>query len=291
MQSAQTAVNLVIDGLTFGMVLFVISIGLSVSMGLMRVVNLAHGCFAMIAGYVASWLIQGNGVNYALALPAAMMATVVVAWPVERFLLRRLYGVAQSLPQVLLTIGVAFVLTGLVNAVFGPTLKPIPLPSALSGSLDLGFKTLALHRVLVLIAGAAVAALLWLLIDYSDFGVLLRATVDDAKMAAALGIKPEPIYAATFALSVALAAIGGILGAQILPIEPSYGFRYMTTFLVVVSVGGAGSIGGAFAAAVCLGMIATAGNYFVPDFGDFFFYLAVIVIALAFPDGLSRARQ
>jgi branched-chain amino acid transport system permease protein len=289
MRSAQTAVNLVIDGLTFGMVLFVISIGLSVSLGVMRFVNLAHGCFAMIAGYLASWLIQGNGVHYILALPAAVTATVVVAWPVERFLLRRFYGRDRSLSQVLLSIGLAFILTGLVNAIFGPTLKPIPLPPALSGSLELGFKTLALHRALVLMVGAVVAALLWLLIDYSDFGVLLRATVDDARMAAALGIKPEPIYAATFALSVALAGLGGIIGAQILPIEPTYGFRYMTTFLVVVSVGGAGSIGGAFAAAVSLGMIATVGNYFVPDFGDFFFYLAVIVIALAFPNGLSRA--
>jgi branched-chain amino acid transport system permease protein len=291
MQPAETALNIVVDGLTFGMVLFIISIGLSVAMGLMRCVNLAHGSFAMVAGYLASWLVQVNGIHYGFALVLAVAATVALGWPIERFLLRRLYAVRDPLAPVLLTIGVAFVLTGLVNAVFGPTLKTIPLPAGLTGSIELGFKTLAIHRAVVLIAGFFVAGVLWWLIEQSDFGIVLRAAVDNPRMAAALGIKPERIYALTFALAVGLAAFGGIAGAQILPIEPTYGFRYMVTFLVVVSVGGAGSIGGALAASIALGIINTAGNYFFPDFGDFFFYLAVIVIALAFPSGLARRAR
>jgi branched-chain amino acid transport system permease protein len=291
MQSAVTAVNILIDGLTFGMVLFIITIGLSIAMGLMRVVNLAHGSFAMVAGYLASWFIQTKGMNYAVAVLTAVAATVGLGWPIERFLLRRLYASTDPLAPVMLTIGLAFVLTGLANAAFGPTLKTIPLPPGLSGSIDLGFKTLAVHRAAVVVAGFIVAVSLWWLVEHSDFGIVLRAAVDNANMAASLGIKPERLYAYTFALSIALAAFGGIAGAQILPIEPTYGFRYMVTFLVVVSVGGAGSIGGALAAAVVLGIVNTTGNYFVPDFGDFFFYLAVIVIALAFPNGLARRAQ
>jgi branched-chain amino acid transport system permease protein len=291
MQPAGTALNILVDGLTFGMVLFIISIGLSVAMGLMRFVNLAHGSFAMVAGYLASWLVQVKGIPYGFAIVLAVAATVALGWPIERFLLRRLYAVADPLVPVLLTIGLAFVLTGLVNAGFGPTLKSIPLPAVLTGSFELGFKTLAVHRAAVLIAGFGVAALLWWLIDRSDFGIFLRAAVDHPQMASSLGIKPQRIYALTFALAVGLAAFGGVVGAQILPIEPTYGFRYMVTFLVVVSVGGAGSIGGALAASIVLGIINTAGNYFFPDFGDFFFYLAVTVMALAFPDGLARRAR
>ena len=287
----QTAFSIAVDGLAYGMVLFIISVGLSVTMGLMRVVNLAHGAAAMLGGYFASWLIRTAGFGYAPALLLAVAATVLVALPVERLLFRRIYSHADTLVQVLLTIGVTFTVIGLANLAFGPTSKPIPLPPWMAGSVALGPKTLPLQRLYVLGAGLLVAGGLWFLIERTLFGVHLRAAVDNASMSAALGIPPERVYAITFALSVGLGALGGVLGAELLPIEPYYALRYMVTFLVVVSIGGAGSMAGALAASVLLGLIDTTGKYLVPEYGEFFFYLLVIGIVFLFPHGFSgRAR-
>ena len=280
-----TALGLGIDALAYGMVLFIISIGLSVMMGLMRVVNLAHGAFAMVGGYLASHAMARLGLGFAPALALAVGGTVALALPLEALLFRRLYG-APELTQVLLTIGLTFCIIGLANWWFGPTVKTIPLPPAISGPVDLGFRTLPAHRLFLIACGLAVAGGLYLLVERTGFGVLLRAAVDNAGMAAALGVRTERIYALTFALAVALGAFGGVVGAEILPIEPYYALRYMVTFLVVVSVGGAGSIPGALLAALSLGLVDTVGRYLAPNLGEFFFYLAVIVIVCLFPRGL-----
>jgi branched-chain amino acid transport system permease protein len=173
-----------------------------------------------------------------------------------------------------------------VNFTFGPTLKSIPLPPMLSGPLDIGFRMVPTHRMFVIVCGGMTALALWLLIDRTEFGVRLRAAVDDSDMAEALGIRTEILYFATFALAVGLAAFGGIIGAELLPIEPFYALRYMVTFLVVVSVGGAGSIAGALSASLLLGLADTTGKYLAPEYGEFFFYLAVILIVSLFPNGL-----
>ncbi len=281
-----TALAIAFNALAYGMVLFVISIGLSITMGLMRVVNLAHGAFAMIGGYLASYAALSLGFGYFPALLIAILGAVVLAIPLEFLLYRRIYGVTDPLTQVLLTIGITFAIIGVANWIFGPTLKTIPLPTALSGPVNVGFSIVPAHRLLVIAVGAAVAAALWFLIERTDFGIRLRAAVDNPGMAAALGIGTERIYALTFALSVALGALGGVVGAEILPIEPYYALRYMVTFLVVVSVGGAGSIGGALLASLTLGVVDTLSKYLAPEFGDFFFYAAVIAIVWIFPHGL-----
>lgn len=285
----QTVFSVAVDALAYGMVLFVISIGLSLTMGLMRVVNLAHGAFAMIGGYIASYAAQGLGLGYAVAVLLAVAGTILIAIPLERFLYRRIYG-APELTQVLMTIGITFCVIGIANYVFGPTLKTIPLPSELQGSVDLGFRSISTHRVFAIICGLAVAAGLWYVIERTAFGVKLRASVDNAAMAAALGVRTEVIYAVSFAVAVGLAALGGVVGAELLPVEPYYALRYMVTFLVVVSVGGAGSIPGALVACLLLGGIDTAGRYLMPEFGEFFFYLAVIAIVCVFPRGLAGRR-
>jgi len=187
---------------------------------------------------------------------------------------------------VLMTIGITFFIIGIVNFIFGPSLKPIPLPATLSGPLDIGFRMLPTHRVFVIACGIVVALALWFLIEKTEFGIKLRASVDHSGMADALGIRTEIIYAATFALAIGLGAFGGVVGAEILPIEPYYALRYMVTFLVVVSVGGAGSILGALSASLLLGLADTTGKYLAPEFGDFFFYLSVIFIVFLFPHGL-----
>ena len=286
----QTILSIAADALAYGMVLFVISIGLSVTMGLMKVVNLAHGAFAMIGGYVASYATQQMGLPFGVAVIAAVVVTVLIAIPLERFLYRRIYG-APELTQVLMTIGITFAIIGIANFAFGPTLKTIALPSALQGPVDLGFRTIAAHKLFAVAVGAIVAAVLWFIVERTAFGVRLRASVDDAAMAGALGVKTSVVYAVSFALAIGLAALGGVVGAQLLPIEPYYALHYMVTFLVVVSVGGAGSITGALVAALLLGAVQTTGRYLVPEYGEFFFYLAVIAIVCVFPNGLmGRSR-
>src|SRR6478609_6839328 len=182
----QTVFSIAVDALAYGMVLFVISIGLSVTMGLMRVVNLAHGGFAMIGGYIASYVARDLALGYGLALIAAVVFTILIAIPIERLLYRRIYG-QPELTQVLMTIGITFCIIGIANYVMGPTLKTIPLPQGLQGSADLGFRTIPVHRLFAILCGLAVAGGLWYAIERTSFGVRLRASVDNAVMAAALG--------------------------------------------------------------------------------------------------------
>ncbi|MFI0844886.1 branched-chain amino acid ABC transporter permease [Mesorhizobium sp. IMUNJ 23232] len=285
-----TVLSIAADAIAYGMVLFVISIGLSVTMGLMRVVNLAHGAFAMIGGYIASYAAKDLGLAYGVAVLLAVTGTIIIAIPVERFLYRRIYG-QPELTQVLMTIGITFCVIGIANYVFGPTLKTIPLPDPLRGPVDIGFRAIAAQKLFAVFCGVAVAAALWFLIEKTAFGVKLRASVDNAAMAASLGVRTSVVYAVSFAVAVGLAAFGGIVGAELLPIEPYYALRYMVTFLVVVSVGGAGSIPGALVACLLLGAIDTTGRYLLPEYGEFFFYLAVIAIVSVFPNGLlGRSR-
>lgn len=286
----QTVFSIAIDAFAYGMALFIICIGLSLTMGLMRVVNLAHGAFAMIAGYIASYAARELGTGYAVALLLAALGTIVISIPLERFLYRRIYG-SSELTQVLMTIGITFCVIGITNYLFGPTLKTIPLPEGLTQPVDVGFRTIAAHRLFVMACGVVVAAGLWFLIERTAFGVKLRATVDNAPMAASLGVRTQIVYAISFAIAVGLAALGGVVGAEFLPIEPYYALRYMVTFLVVVSVGGAGSILGALTACLLLGAVDTTGRYLMPDFGNFFFYAAVIAIVFVFPRGFFGRAQ
>lgn len=283
------ALSIAVDALAYGMVLFVISVGLSLTMGLMRVVNLAHGAFAMVGGYVASVLGTSYGVPFPLMLVGAVAATVALAFPLERVLYRRIYG-KPELAQVLMTIGITFVIIGVANWLLGPTLKTIPLPDVLRAPTDLGFRTVSTHRIFVIVCGIVIAGGLWFVMERTGFGIRLRAAVDNSSMAAALGVRTSRVYALSFALATGLAAFGGVIGAELLPIEPYYALRYMVTFLVVVCVGGAGSIPGALLACLLLGAIDTSGRYFMPNFGEFFFYLAVIAIVLVFPRGLMGRR-
>lgn len=280
----QTVLSIAIDAFAYGMVLFIISIGLSMTMGLMRVVNLAHGAFAMIGGYIASYVARDLGWGYLPAIVLAVAGTILICIPLERFLYRRIYGRPELL-QVLMTIGITFFIIGVTNYFFGPTLKTVPLPQVLSQPVDIGFRTIAAHRLFAMGCGVAVAAALWFFIERTAFGIKLRAAVDNAAMADALGVRTPVIYAVSFAVAVGLAAFGGVIGAEFLPVEPYYALRYMVLFLVVVSVGGAGSIVGTLVACLALGAVDTAGRYLMPDFGNFFFYAAVIVIVCAFPRG------
>jgi len=281
----QTLANILIDGLSYGMVLFVISIGMSVTLGLMRFINLSHGALAMVGGYVAAWLIRIQGWPFWAGLAVAVAATALLGAVLEAAVLRRLYR-RSELDQVLFTIGLAFFLVATTNLLFGPQVQLIPLPAAFAGSVDLGFRTLPAQRVLVIGAGLAVAALAWFVMARTRFGVWLRATVDHRDAAAALGIDIRLVYGLTFAAGAGLAALGGVLGAELMPLEPYYALKYLVLVLVVVAVGGLGSVLGPLAAAILLGLIETASKYLASDYGSLFFFVAMALLLAWRPRGL-----
>ena len=282
--------NILIDGLSYGMVLFVISVGLSVTMGLMRFINLAHGAFAMTGGYLAAWLVRVQGWPFVPGVLVAVLATGLLGALLEVTVLRRLYK-RTELVQVLFTIGLSFLFVATANLLFGPEVQLIPLPSWLSGAVDLGVRTLPAQRLLVVASGVAVLLGSAWLLNHSRFGVWLRATVDNTAAASALGIPVQLVYVLTFGAGAALAGLGGILGAELMPLEPYYPVKYLVLVLVVVSVGGMGSIAGSAAAALVLGTIETASKYLASEWGSLFFFLAMALLLAWRPQGLlNRAR-
>jgi branched-chain amino acid transport system permease protein len=280
-----TLFNILVDGLAYGMVLFVIAVGLSITLGLMRFVNLSHGAFAMLGGYCAALLTREAGWNFWLALPAAVLVTALAGAVLEMLVLRHLYR-RKELDQVLFTIGLTFVMIAGTNALAGPQVQLIALPPMLSGSVDLGFRTLPAQRLLVIGAGLLVAAGAAWTVASTRFGIWLRAAVDHSGTASTLGIPIRLIQCASFAAGAGLAGLGGILGAELMPLEPYYALKYLLLVLVVVAVGGMGSIAGSLAAAVLLGLIETASKYLASDWGSLFFFIAMAALLAWRPRGL-----
>jgi branched-chain amino acid transport system permease protein len=279
------AVSILFHGLAFAMVLYLVSVGLSVTMGLMGFVNLAHGVFAACGGYVATSLMSSMNVPFVPAIAGGVIAAVIVSVPLERLLYRRLYG-ADELDQVLLTIGLVFMSVAGGKFIWGPLAQPFHPPPWLSGQISLGFRDFPTYRSFLIAAGAVLVTGLWLGLERTQFGAQIRAAVDNRRMAQSVGINTSQLFTWTFALGSGLAALGGALGAEILAIEPGYALEHLIYFLIVVSVGGLGSITGPFLAAVLLGVSDTAFKYLLPEFGAFFIYVLTLVILLWRPHGL-----
>jgi len=277
--------SILIDGVAYGMVLFMISVGLTVTLGLMRVVNLAHGLFAMLGGYLAATLMSRFGAAWGVAVAAAALLVGAAGIALERVLVRLVYG-RPELDQVLLTIGIAFIGIAAAGVLFGTSIVSVPLPAFLSGVTDLGFRMMPTQRLAAIAAGVLAAAAIWFLLERTLFGVRLRATVDNTQAAQAVGIETGRIFALTFALGAALAAVGGILGAQLLPIEPNYVLKYLVLFLAVVAVGGLGSVWGSLIAALVMGVVETAGKYLMPELATIGLYGAMLAILTWRPNGL-----
>ena len=282
-----TLSNIAIDGLAYGMVLFIIAVGLSVTLGLMRFVNLSHGAFAMVGGYAAALLTREAQWSFWLAVPLAVAGTGVLGAALEALVLRHLYR-RPELDQVLFTIGLAFFLIATTNALAGPQVQMIVLPPLLAQSVDLGFRTLPAQRLLVIGAGFAVAGGAAWMVARSRAGVWLRAAVDHPEAASALGIPIRQVQCTAFAIGAALAALGGVLGAELMPLEPYYALKYLMLVLVVVAVGGMGSLAGTLLAAVLLGTVETASKYLASDWGSLFFFLAMAAALAWRPQGLLR---
>lgn len=277
--------NILIDSTAYGMVLFMIAVGLSITLGLLRVVNIAHGSFAMFGGFCAAALSQHLGLRYELSVVLAVVAAAALALPLERWLISRIYQ-RPELDHVLLTIGIAFISIALVNLLFGASVTALPLPEYLSRPLDLGFRQIPLHRVFGVALGVSTMLGLWLLIERTAFGIKVRAAVDHAPAAQALGINIRRVYTVAFALGAGLAALGGIAGAELMPMEPYYALKYLVQILAVVTVGGVGNIQGTFVAALLLALIETAAKYLWPEIASILLYLTMLLVLTWRPQGL-----
>lgn len=273
------------DGIAYGSLLFLIGIGLSVTMGLMNFVNLAHGAFAAMGGYVCVTAMNQMGVPFLAALPIAFVATALMGVVLERTLYQRLYK-STPLDQVLFSIGLTFMAVAGMTYVWGPIQQPVRLPEFLSGQVSLAGLEVGVYRLFLIGVVVVVTAALIYLVDRTRFGAQVRASVDNQQASAGLGINVNRVFALTFALGSGLAGLGGGLGIDVLGLDPSFPFKYMVYFLLVVAVGGAGSIKGTLVAALVLGIFDVAGKYYAPQIGAFVIYALMVVLLVLFPAGL-----
>lgn len=283
------ATFILLYGLSYGLVLCLIALGLVITMGLMRVVNLAHGAFAAIGGYVAILLMQRAGLPYVIAVPLAVLAVAAFGVLVERLIYVRLYSMNQ-LDQVLVTIGLNLVTVALLSMTFGPNIVRLELPAMLRGNLDLGFREFEIYRVFAAVVCGVVIAGLWWMFERTSTGARLRAAVDNQSMAQATGMNVPRLFSAVFALGCGLAALGGILAAPMLPMEPMWPLKYLVLVLVVVALAGHGQVTASVAVAAIVGVVETAGRYLFPQYGGFVIYLLLISLMVARPDGLLVGR-
>ncbi len=281
---ANIAVSILFEGLAYAMFLFITSVGLSVTMGLMGFVNLAHGAFAMCGGYFVVSLTRSLGLDFVPSLIIASVAVAIISVPFERYLYRRLYK-ATDLEQVLLTIGLAFMSIAVFTYFYGPIPKSVPLPDWLQGDVDLGFRAFPSYRAFLIVLGAALIAVLWYVFERTNIGAKIRAAVDNRRMAESVGINVDRLFTLTFSLGSGLAALGGGLAIQLLGLTPSFAVIYLVLFLIVVAIGGLGSLKGTLLAALVLGIFDTGGKYLFADAGGFFIYAVTVVVLLIKPAG------
>jgi len=277
------------DGIAYGSLLFLISVGLSVTMGMMNFINLAHGAFAMLGGYVSVSLLSRFGVPFLATLPLAFIASALVGLVLERLLYRRLYK-ATHLDQVLFSIGLTFMSVAAATYFYGPTQQPVVLPDWLRGQVSLLGLDVGAYRLFLIGVVVLVTVALGLLIERTRFGAQIRASVDNQTAAAGLGINVSLVFSLTFALGSGLAGLGGGLGIDVLGLDPTFPVKYMVYFLLVVAVGGAGTIKGPLLAAAILGVFDVAGKYYVPEVGAFVIYALMVVLLILFPAGLMRRK-
>jgi branched-chain amino acid transport system permease protein len=277
--------TILFDGIAYGMLLFVLACGLSVTLGLMNFVNLAHGAFAMAGGYITLVLVNRGGVPFAAGLAIAFVVTALIGVLLERTLYVHVYG-KSPLDQVLFTIGLVFMSVAAVDYVMGSQQVFIQIPSALEGRFEIFGVGIGRYRLLIIFICGLLTLALQMTLSNSRFGSRLRASVDDARVARGLGINVNAVFTLTFAVGSGLAGLGGALGAEILGLDPTFPLKYMVYFLIVVTVGGTSSITGPFAASLVIGIADVAGTYYVPKFGAFVIYTIMIIVLILRPQGL-----
>ena len=275
--------TLLFDGISYGMLLFVLAVGLAVTLGLMNFINLAHGAFAMAGGYAAVLLMNRAGWPFLACLPAAIRNAAGVI--LERTLYRPMYA-KSHLDQVLFSIGLTFMTIAAVDWFLGSQQQNLQLPPWLQGRFDVAGVGVGRYRLFIIVVCAALTVLLQWVLSRTRFGSRLRASVDDPRVASGLGLDVNRIFALTFAVGSGLAGLGGALGAEILGLDPTFPLKFMMYFLIVVAVGGTTTITGPLLAALLLGIADVMGKYYVPKLGAFIVYTVMIVILMLRPQGL-----
>jgi branched-chain amino acid transport system permease protein len=277
------------DGFAYGMLLFLLSVGLTVTLGMMNFVNLAHCSFAMVGGYATVTLVQVFGWPFLATLPMAFVAGSLISIALERTLYRRLYR-ASDLDQCLLTIGIVFVSVAAFAWFYTTEQQSARPPEYLRGSAQVMGMNFAVYRLFLIVIGLLVTALLIFGLERTRFGARVRAAVDNQRMARGLGIDVERTFMLTFALGGGLAGLGGALAIEVVGLDPTFALAFLVYVLIVVAVGGLGSIGGSFAAAVVLGISDMAGKYYFPWLGAFLIYLVMVALLMWRPMGLFGKR-
>jgi branched-chain amino acid transport system permease protein len=277
------------DGFAYGMLLFLLSVGLTVTLGMMNFVNLAHCSFAMVGGYATVTLMGKLGWPFFATLPMAFLFAALVSLVLERTLYRRLYR-ASELDQCLLTIGIVFVSVAAFAWLYTTEQQSARLPPYLRGSVQLMGMSFAVYRLFLIVVGLLVTAILVYSLERTRFGARVRAAVDNQRMARGLGIDVDRTFMITFALGGGLAGLGGALAIEVVGLDPSFALAYLVYVLIVVAVGGLGSVGGSFAAALLLGISDMAGKYYFPWLGAFLIYLVMVALLMWRPLGLFGKR-
>jgi branched-chain amino acid transport system permease protein len=282
--------GILLGGLSAGTVLFIVSVGLSVTMGLMGFVNLAHGAFAMFGGYVIVLAMNRVHIGFVPALALGFFATAALSVVLERLLYRRLYR-AGELDQVLFTIGLIFIFIAATTIVIGPESQTLQLPPELSGQLNLGFMQYRTYSIFLIVVGFLIGFGISLAFERTRIGAQIRATVDNRRMAESLGVNVDRLFTITFAVGSGMAAIGGGLGAEFLGLGPQYPLIYLVYFLIAVSVGGLGSVVGVYYASLLLGVLDFVLKLYLPVGGTIFIFALTILILLVRPQGLSGRKE
>ena len=285
--------TILFDGIAYGMLLFILAVGLAVTMGLMNFINLAHGAFAMVGGYITVLLMQRLGVPFLVCLPLAFLGSALLGGLLERTLYRPMYK-KPHLDQVLFSIGQTFMAVASADYFIGSTQQIMQLPTWLKGRTELGEGAFMLgmghYRLFIVVVCAALTLALQYVLAKTRFGSRLRASVDDQRVAAGLGINVNVVFLSTFAVGSGLAGLGGALGAEVLGLDPTFPLKFMIYFLIVVAVGGTSSITGPLLAALLLGIADVAGKYYIPKMGAFIVYSLMIAILIWRPQGLFVRR-
>ncbi|WP_281977014.1 branched-chain amino acid ABC transporter permease [Pseudorhizobium flavum] len=277
--------TILFDGIAYGMLLFILACGLTITLGLMNFINLAHGAFAMTGGYVTVVMMNRYGLSFYWCLPAAFLVSAALGAILERTLYRRLYT-ASHLDQVLFSVGLVFMAVAAADYIMGGQQQLIQLPPELSGRTEVLGVGIGRYRLFTIVICAILAIALQLILSKTRFGSRLRAAVDDRRVAMGLGINVSAVFALTFAFGSGLAGLGGAMGAEILGLDPNFPLKFMIYFLIVVAVGGTSTVSGPFLAAILLGIADVAGKYYVPAIGPFVIYGLMIIMLIARPSGL-----
>jgi len=272
-----------LDGISFGMLLFLLAAGLSLIYGLMKILNLTHGSYYLLGGYIGLTVVHSTG-SFLLAMLAGGLAIAIIGALMERFFLRRLH--LQPLPQTLLTFGFLFIFSDLAMLIWGGNPQTMPKPAMFRASVQLGAFSYPAYRLFIIGFGLAVAALLWWLQDGTRVGAMLRAGVDDEEIARASGINVSLLFTLVFALGAFLAALGGVMGGPIVGVYPGADFDVLLLGFVVVIIGGLGSLKGALVGGLVVGLLDNFGKVFFPEFALFTIFAPMALILAVRPTGL-----